>query len=296
MPSKASDRELQRLSKTIRDEIFVPVNSYKTTVFLCGGDANDKNTMRGKLAKELTSFWNSYLYDIIYPEDIFDELMYGYKAKDLLSLENILAESVDALVIVPESPGSFSELGAFANDEKLRDKIVCVQDEQYRKKKSFINDGPIRLIKKSQNGEVIFVSPDNIEKGIPKIKAALNKLKKTNSKTVSYISLIQLENYLLPTIYLMEPVPKEILERMVANVSSDPEYSFQKTTTALTILSKKNLVSITPDGYCLTSSGIETFNRLKQSGKTRISIKVDKLDSIRLEVLNWKYRGRRLFA
>jgi hypothetical protein len=283
-----------RLAERIRDEIFIPVNTYKTTIFLCGADLNEEKGLRGRIAKELTSIWNSYFYDIIYPEEIFDELMYGYKAKDLLSLENMLAESVDAILIIPESPGSFTELGAFANDERLRDKIICIQDEKYKKEKSFINYGPIRLIQKSKTGQVIFISPALTERGIAKIKTALSKLKKNSSKMPSCVSLMQLENYLLPTVYLMEPVQKGILEQMVAKVISDPEHSFHKTTTALTMLAKKNYISITPDGYCLTNLGLESFNELKKSGKHKISIETQKLDSLRLDIMNWKYRGKKI--
>lgn len=290
------DDDLGQLALKIRDEVFVPVNSYKTTVFLCGADLNDEKTLRGKIAKEFNTLWNSYWYDIIYPEDIFDELMYGYKAKDLLSLENMLAESVDALIIIPESPGSFSELGAFANDEKLREKIICVQDEQYKKKKSFINYGPIKLIQKSDTSRVIFVSRQNIERDFSKITSALSRLKKANSKTLTYISLIQLENYLLPAIYLMEPVKKEILERMISFVISDPESSFHKTTTALTMLTKKKFIKITPTGYCLTDLGMLEFYKLKKSGRTKTGIKNNNLDTIRLDILNWQYRKKKIFA
>ena len=84
-------------------------------------------------------------------EDIFDELLYSSKTKDLLSLEALLAESVDAIVLIPESPGSFAELWAFANDERLRKKMICVVDKKYKKDKSFINQGPLKLVKKENN-------------------------------------------------------------------------------------------------------------------------------------------------
>ena len=111
-------------------------------MFLCGADISMKDKLRYKIANEFKYFWNSYWYEIIYPEDIFDELLYSSRSKDLLSLENLLADSVDVILMIPESPGSFAELGAFANNEKLRAKIVCIIDEKYKKNKSFINQGP----------------------------------------------------------------------------------------------------------------------------------------------------------
>lgn len=42
------------------------------------------------------------------------------KKYDLFTLENFLAENSDLIMIVCESPGSFTELGAFTSNEKTR--------------------------------------------------------------------------------------------------------------------------------------------------------------------------------
>ena len=72
-----------------------------------------------------------------------------------LELENILADSVDCIVIFPESPGSFAEIGAFSNNEKLAKKMIVLSNKKYKYDKSFINYGPYRLIKRSKSGKVI---------------------------------------------------------------------------------------------------------------------------------------------
>jgi hypothetical protein len=136
------------LAEKIRLDVYRPVNSTKTTIFLCGADMSNQEQMRYRIAERLKNRRFSYIYDIIYPEDIFDELLYSLKTKDLLSLEALLAESVDAIVLIPESPGSFAELGAFANDELLRKKMICIVDKKFKKDRSFINQGFI-----AQNNE-----------------------------------------------------------------------------------------------------------------------------------------------
>src|SRR5690606_18990715 len=138
---------------------------FKTSIFLCGADISQKTTIRFKIAKALTDSHHYNLhYDLIYPEDIFDELLFSSHSPDLLSLENLLADSVDAVIMIPESPGSFTELGAFASNEKLRAKLVCVIDEKYKKTKSFISQGPLKLVKKTNKTNIVYVNFDNIGK------------------------------------------------------------------------------------------------------------------------------------
>src|SRR3972149_9099687 len=94
-----SKSDCKKLATKIRNDIFKPVNTYKTTIFLCGADISKKERLRYQIAQSLNDWQYSFLYDIIYPEDLFEELLYGSHAKDLLSLENLLAVSVDAVVL-----------------------------------------------------------------------------------------------------------------------------------------------------------------------------------------------------
>ena len=280
------------ISKKIRDDIYKPAYGFRTTVFLCGADINKIDGIRYKIAKALTrEFW----YDIIYPEDIFDELLYSSKTKDLLSLEGLLAESVDAIVIIPESPGSLAELGAFANDEKLRKKLICVVDKKYKKDKSFINQGPLKLVKKTNPFGLVFIDPSDIENEKDKLISALKKMKKVSAKTDDKISLLQLENFLLPSIYLLEPVSKDVLINLVASAAADEKNSFQTTTTALTILIKKKQIHLTNEGYKITKLGLENFFAFQKT-QTRIKRQSEKIemDNIRLEILNLKNRKKKL--
>ena len=187
-----SEANCVKLSKKIRDDIYRPAYSFKTTIFLCGADISQKDMMRYTIAEALKSrrlYW--YYFDIVYPEDIFDELLFGSRSSDLLSLEGLLADSVDAIVLIPESPGSFAELGAFANDEKLRQKLICIIDKKYKKDKSFINQGPLKLVKQANRNGIIYVDPNNIENEIDKLIVALKKVKKVSSKKSDRISLLQ---------------------------------------------------------------------------------------------------------
>jgi len=289
-----SKADCNRISNKIRDDIYKPAFNFKTTVFLCGADITQKDKIRYKIAEALKwRFWA----DIIYPEDIFDELLYSSKTKDLLSLEGLLADSVDAIVLIPESPGSFAELGAFANDELLRSKLICIVDKKYKKDKSFINQGPLRLVKKANPFGLIFIDPDDIDEEIDKLISSLRKMKKASAKRGDKISLLQLENFLLPSIYLLEPVSKETLVNLVTSATEDKLNSFQTTTTALTILIKKKQIQLTVNGYKLTTLGLETFFAFQKT-KSRIKRQdeIIEIDNLRLEILNLKYRNKKLKA
>ncbi len=284
------------LSTKIREDVYKPANTFKTTIFLCGADISQKDKIRYKIAEELKQSWpTSFYYDIIYPEDIFDELLFSSKKSDLLSLEGLLADSVDAIVIIPESPGSFAELGAFANDEKLRKKLICLVDIKYKKDKSFINQGPLKLVKKENPHGLIFIDPNNIEEEINKLTSSLRKMKGNSSKSNDVISLLQIDNFLLPSIYLLEPISKDTLIQLVQVATKDEENSFQITTTALTSLTKKRHIELTTNGYKLTTLGVESFLKFRIASKrNKKQYQTTKIDNLRLEILNLKNRKKKL--
>lgn len=284
------------LADKIRKDVYQPANTFKTSIFLCGADISQKDKVRYKIAEELNSLWpSSYFYDIIYPEDIFDELLFSSKKGDLLSLEGLLADSVDAIVIIPESPGSFAELGAFANDEKLRKKMICLVDVKYKKNKSFINQGPLKLVKKENAHGLIFIDPNNIKGEITKLISSLKKMKNANQNESDVISLLQIDNFLLPSIYLLEPIAKDTLIQLVKVATKDEDNSFQITTTALTSLTKKRLIEQTTNGYKLTTLGVESFLKFRIASKrNKRQYQTLKIDNLRLEILNLKNRKKKL--
>src|SRR6476620_10950059 len=81
-----SDEDCERLAFKIKSEVYEPVITYKRSVFLCGADIRQKDKIRFKIAEGLVRKWYANVFDLIYPEEIFDELLYGSHSKDLLSL------------------------------------------------------------------------------------------------------------------------------------------------------------------------------------------------------------------
>ena len=150
---------IKRLALDLHDQVFKKLRLNALNVFFVGGVARYRQTLRDSIksefnAKLLTWFDENRRYfskriSVYYPEELFEELIRGKGGFDLLSLENLLAQSVHVIVIVLESPGAIAELGAFTNHPQLSNRLVVVVDKKFRKARSFIALGPIRYLKRS---------------------------------------------------------------------------------------------------------------------------------------------------
>ena len=151
--------------KRIYEEIFLNIQHSNIDLFLCGGASNKSSiSNRDQLRKRLEKNKN---LSIFYPEDMFMELL-GRKKYDLFTLEGFLAENSDIIMIVCESPGSFTELGAFTSNNKTLDKLVVLIQKKFKNDKSFIMQGPVRYIESKHKNNVIYFNNDmdDMEKAV----------------------------------------------------------------------------------------------------------------------------------
>ncbi|MFR5970314.1 MAG: retron St85 family effector protein [Clostridium sp.] len=123
-----------------------------------------RDIIRGKLED------NANL-SILYPEDMFMEML-NRKKYDLLTLEKFLASNSDIILIVCESPGSFTELGAFVNNSETLEKVVVLLQTKYKNAKSFIRQGPVEYVRMKYKYNVIYFN-NNIDEAVEKIKKYL---------------------------------------------------------------------------------------------------------------------------
>jgi len=157
-------------------------------IMLCGKGMSETNSIRSVINNYLLKdslciepeFWKYQTSKIVYPEKFFKDY-YDY---DLLKLENKLAELVDIIIIVVESPGSYCELGAFANHDKLNKKLIVIVNEEFKKHKSFIIHGPVKLLKNNKLNQVIYLKFNEIEKVEKHI--ILDKIFNSIDKLISY--------------------------------------------------------------------------------------------------------------
>ena len=133
----------------LREDGFYNINSkFFTFVFLCGGNK-----------KEYTS---SELLDGILRKNsnvkiIISENLEKYKGNmDLLTFEATL-EAISKMILIPvESFGTACELGAFTRIDNTTNKVVAIMDEKRKNDKSFINYGPIALLKDIGDNRVYY--------------------------------------------------------------------------------------------------------------------------------------------
>lgn len=321
----------ERIAEFIKCEIVGPTLHYRTSIFLCGASVSYESSLRSYLTKFLTrqDRFKRNRYEIILPEDLFVEVLIGHNTPDLLSLEGILAESVDVIILIPESPGSIAELGAFANNEMLLPKLICVLDEKHKRDESFINKGPVKLIKNYCKENVVYVnwdwlntlkkidssvesidgveskmdkSPaDDFEKEVVKLldKFERERIEKKRSANENVpITLLNLDKFILSALYLLRCVQKVDLVEIVTlgiNRSNPPMDAKIITTIVLDNMTRHRLIQITNQGFVLTEKGKSEFFRSWRKGSRMKEYElVLAIDELRLEILNWQNRNRRI--
>ena len=206
---------LRNLVVKICDEFLAAHDSDRQlAIFLCGGMSRDQDRLRIRLGRRLTELKKSpYRYSIHYPEEMFEELVLGTTTHNYLELENHLAASANAVVILLASPGTFAELGAFSNRSDLKEKLVVLVERKYRGDKSFLAKGPIRYLEKNTKSQVEYLSFANIfqDKNIYRISELCRRVSKESNIDLSLANPIRARDSVLAMIHTFEPLPRDAL-------------------------------------------------------------------------------------
>lgn len=157
-PERASTKELIKFKKKIIEEKNLwRSKNQESFVFLCGANITTPEGSLGlsKRREAVISFAQAKLQSskIFLAENIFTALV--DKDENLLDIEKDLLNFADYVVIVLESESTFCELGAFAYDKDLRQKLIIINNEQYRTSQSFINLGPIKAIASEKEKNIL---------------------------------------------------------------------------------------------------------------------------------------------
>jgi len=93
---------------------------------------------------------------------------------NLCLYEMLLVDQCDLIILIPASPGSFSELGMFSMKEDVCKKALVLFDRSHRNEKSFVNEGPRRAYK-NQGAIILDIDYGNIDHVISHIKIQIEK-------------------------------------------------------------------------------------------------------------------------
>jgi hypothetical protein len=115
-------------------------------VFLCGSDGSrGRDALREYLYKYTPNL------SVFYAERVW-EIIASLGERDALQMEEDLAKLADLVIVIVESAGTFTELGAFSLSPSLRKKMLPIVDDKHRHDASFISNGPLKWI----DGESVF--------------------------------------------------------------------------------------------------------------------------------------------
>ena len=270
-------------------------DSLEITIFLCGGGKRDEIALRREISNILESKISKYRYRVFLAEDMFAELIYGHEQMDLLTLEGLLADGVHCVAVLLQSPGTFTELGAFAHNPKLQDKLVVVVEPRFRGSRSFIIQGPIRFLDKKTKSKISWQKME-LDKS-PELAQAIgdcaHKTAKHSSQQMDLSNPLTSTDFFLALVYVLDPVSrKELLQLSLGMAGSAPSGPAKAYITAtINYLIKRKHMS-GADKLSITDHGIRV---LIQQGRTKAGAQrlTSYLSDLRIQALNQKLRRKK---
>ncbi len=265
------------------------------SIFLCGGASQSESQFRRNLGSEISATKSKYRYSVYYPEDMFVELILGHQRHDLLMLENLLAESVSAVVILPQSPGTFAELGAFSNHPKLKDRLIVVIDPHYEKSQSFIKKGPVRHLQKETKSAVIYhrMNTSDIASLSKVIVKNTREIANLSPPTVDLTNPIASQEFYLALVLTLDPIPREAILKIAGLLHPcSPDIAQTAAETVLNSLVNQGNALLVSGTLHISNKGIESLFAGTRTGKRKSQLQ-SLLFDLRTEALNVMLRKRR---
>ncbi|NCU04801.1 MAG: hypothetical protein GXC73_12525 [Chitinophagaceae bacterium] len=284
-----------RDDKSIQDEIYTKLYKrdvdYSLNIFLCGADTTKKDTIRDLLN---TEFKKDAKFNAVYPEFIFSSL-YGKGGSNLLELEDELANYVDVIILPLEGIGTFCELGAFAVNKSLLPKIIAINNLKYKSNKSFINLGPIDLIKSNNPNNLIFYTEKREKEIVNKVVERVRLKKYEKRLSYDLENIFNLSRYILYLIAIFQPVSKDEIAKLI-KLFDKGAVKTKYIDSALQILTQKNRIELDID------TKMENIFSLSEDGHkyvyeeliTKLKVKKD-FTTIRSIIINDRHKLKKRY-
>lgn len=74
----------------------------------------------------------------------------------IAEIHHARSNDTDAIIMLPSSPGSFMEFGAFSNIRPICEKMIVIVDQEYESATNYMNSGTIKAAK-TNHAEVHFI-------------------------------------------------------------------------------------------------------------------------------------------
>lgn len=285
MGSGEMSYNVSNLGRDIFEGVMPLIDSKKASIFLVGAALSNKKTnVRKNLYDHLKKENGICVY---FPESLLIEAFHSEK-KNLLQLENLLAQNVHCVVMCIESDGSIAELGAFVNHKLLRKKLIVILNSKFQKSRSFITLGPVKMLNKNR---VIWFPYENGDYyGLSKMVLTKVKNLKRNSQLPNEVTNPMIaERFILSVLFCLGSAKQSDIISLIKNMNFvDNSSNCTMTRSVLGLLVLQGVVLLEGEKYSLTASGVE---RLKQYFKNNYLAAFEKLDYFRVELLNQELRG-----
>jgi hypothetical protein len=85
-------------------------------------------------------------------------------------------QSASLVIMIPASPGSFAEIGAFSMKDDICEKMIILSDINHQISKGYLNTGPVACAK-SLGSEVLYIDFSNVPACFDAVKAFSVKVK-----------------------------------------------------------------------------------------------------------------------
>ena len=286
-----------QVARIVRDKVVQPAFRTKTKVFLCGAARDTPGSIRDLVQQDLAS---ARSFEVYLPEELFADLVVGEQKENLLHLENRLANSVDVVALILESAGAIAELGAFANHEGLREKVVVIRDVRFAKDRSFLALGPIATLKAIDKSRVVDL--DYADPDIRPLRRSLYQFARREHEPLNLSDVLHLPRYLLALIYVMGSVSREQLEAILIDLEGlDDEDARTLAKVGFRMLVHQRLAAHHGRELNLTALGFSRFRELTTQPRSTLqedglanTLDRSALDTLRIRILNWTHRRKML--
>ncbi len=191
-------------------------------VFLCGAaNSAPRDALRNYLAHHPPRV------SLFYAEQVWMRIVPNAGA-NALEMEDFLGQLADTVIIIVESPGTFTELGAFSLSPVLRKKLLPILDTRHRNANSFIETGPVSWINEdSEFAPAIYVNHATILESVIEIEERLKRITKPTTTRIEDLSKSpkHLVFFICDLIAVIGPATTSMIEhyikRIVPTVSAD---------------------------------------------------------------------------
>jgi len=223
-PQYASVRD--RLIESLRSPGY-RFRAVDPVVFLCGGaDSSTRDTLAAYLRRRDPPL------QVFYAEQVW-ELISARSSRSALEMEDDLAGLSDLVIIIVESPGTFTELGAFSLSPALRRKLLPIVDIHYRADRSFISTGPLRWVDaESLYRPTVYVPLVRILDGTTEFEQRIKQIPKPEPASIIDLrtSRKHLLFFLCDLVSVIQPASAEVVEYYIDRIASSGKTSMDVST------------------------------------------------------------------